>query len=51
MTLEKLEGMCTNKATLQIALCRAIGIPAGYSIVHIKRGECGWLSGHQVGLL
>ena len=36
-TLSKLEGMCTNKANLQIALLRAAGIPAGYSLVHITK--------------
>lgn len=30
-------GMCTNKATLQIALLRAVGIPAGYCVVHIHK--------------
>ena len=36
-TLSKREGMCTNKANLQIALLRAAGIPAGYSLVHITK--------------
>ncbi len=36
-TLEKGWGMCTNKATLQIALMRAIGIPAAYGLVHITK--------------
>eukprot|EP00511_Aplanochytrium_stocchinoi_P001139 CAMPEP_0204824000 /NCGR_PEP_ID=MMETSP1346-20131115/2068_1 /ASSEMBLY_ACC=CAM_ASM_000771 /TAXON_ID=215587 /ORGANISM="Aplanochytrium stocchinoi, Strain GSBS06" /LENGTH=203 /DNA_ID=CAMNT_0051950929 /DNA_START=252 /DNA_END=863 /DNA_ORIENTATION=+ len=36
-TLAKREGMCTNKANLQIALCRACGIPAGYCLVHITK--------------
>mmetsp|Transcript_4738 Transcript_4738/g.5855 ORF Transcript_4738/g.5855 Transcript_4738/m.5855 type:complete len:288 (-) Transcript_4738:923-1786(-) len=36
-TLQKREGMCTNKANLQIALCRAVGIPAGYCLVHISK--------------
>ena len=37
-TLSKRRGMCTNKATLQVALMRALGIPAGYCIVHIHKG-------------
>ena len=36
-TLEKREGMCTNKANLQIALLRAAGIPAAYTLVHITK--------------
>jgi len=36
-TLEKLSGMCANKANLQIALLRAIGIPAGYMVLRIKK--------------
>jgi len=36
-TLLKREGMCTNKANLQIALLRSLGIPAGYGIVHITK--------------
>jgi transglutaminase-like putative cysteine protease len=31
------EGMCTNKAMLQVALLRATGLPAGFVIVHITR--------------
>lgn len=38
-TLRKRLGMCTNKATLQIALLRALGIPAGYCVVHIYKSE------------
>lgn len=36
-TLECREGMCTNKANLQIALLRAAGIPAGYVLCHITK--------------
>ncbi len=36
-TLEKMSGMCANKANLQIAMLRAIGIPAGYMILRIKK--------------
>ncbi len=36
-TLAKREGMCTNKATLQVALMRALGLPAGYGLVRISR--------------
>jgi len=36
-TLAALEGMCTNKANLQVALLRAAGIPAGYVLVHITK--------------
>lgn len=36
-TLRKREGMCTNKANLQVALMRATGIPAGYILTHISR--------------
>lgn len=36
-TLEKKQGMCTNKANLQIALLRANGIPAGYGVMKIDR--------------
>lgn len=38
-TFAKREGMCTNKANLQIALLRAAGIAAGYKLVHITK-EC-----------
>lgn len=38
-TLAKREGMCTNKANLQIAVLRAAGIAAGYKLVHITK-EC-----------
>jgi hypothetical protein len=36
-TLQKMEGMCTNKANLQVALMRSLGIPAGYGLVHITK--------------
>ncbi len=36
-TLEKLSGMCANKANLQIALLRAVGIPAGYMVLRIRK--------------
>jgi len=36
-TLAKREGMCTNKANLQVAILRAAGIPAGYSLVHVTK--------------
>jgi transglutaminase-like putative cysteine protease len=38
-TLAKREGMCTNKANLQIAMMRAVGVPSGYRLVHITK-EC-----------
>ena len=31
------EGMCTNKANLQVALLRAAGIPAGFVLAHITK--------------
>lgn len=31
------EGMCTNKAMLQVALCRAAGLPAGFVITHLTK--------------
>lgn len=36
-TLAKGYGMCTNKANLQIALLRSLGIPAAYGIMKIKK--------------
>lgn len=36
-TLELGRGMCFNKANLQVALLRALGIPAGYVIVELRR--------------
>jgi len=36
-TLEAREGMCTNKANLQVALLRAAGIPAGFVLAHITK--------------
>ena len=36
-TLARREGMCTNKANLQVALLRAAGIPAGYVLAHITK--------------
>lgn len=36
-TLSKEFGQCTNRANLQIALLRALGVPAGYAIVAIKK--------------
>ena len=36
-TLACREGMCTNKASLQIALLRAAGVPSGYVIVNISK--------------
>ena len=35
--LEAGEGMCTNKAILQAALCRAVGVPAGFIITHLDK--------------
>jgi len=35
--LEAGEGMCTNKAILQAALCRAVGLPAGFIITHLDK--------------
>ena len=36
-TLMKMSGMCANKANLQIAMLRSIGIPAGYMVLRIKK--------------
>ena len=36
-TLACCEGMCTNKANLQVALLRAAGIPAGFVLAHITK--------------
>jgi transglutaminase-like putative cysteine protease len=36
-TLEKRYGFCVTKATLQIALLRAAGIPAKYHLAHAKK--------------
>lgn len=36
-TLAKRQGMCTNKANLQIALLRANGIPSAYGVMKIRR--------------
>ena len=35
-TLDRLAGCCTNKANLLVALCRAVGIPAAYYVVHVQ---------------
>ena len=36
-TLSKTSGQCSNRANLQIAFLRALGIPAGYAVVAIKK--------------
>ena len=36
-TLMKMSGMCANKANLQIAMLRSVGIPAGYMVLRIKK--------------
>ena len=36
-TLRTREGMCTNKANLQVAVLRAAGIPAGYVMCHVTK--------------
>jgi transglutaminase-like putative cysteine protease len=36
-TMRKMSGMCANKANLQIAMLRAIGIPAGYGVLRIRK--------------
>ncbi len=36
-TMRKMSGMCANKANLQVAMLRAVGIPAGYGIFRIKK--------------
>ena len=36
-TAQKRYGMCANKANLQIALLRHLGIPAGYHVLRIKK--------------
>mmetsp|Transcript_36980 Transcript_36980/g.99650 ORF Transcript_36980/g.99650 Transcript_36980/m.99650 type:complete len:331 (-) Transcript_36980:73-1065(-) len=38
-TLAKREGMCSNKANLQISLLRATGVACGYRLVHVTK-EC-----------
>ena len=38
-TLQKREGMFTNRANLQVAMLRAVGVPAGYRLMHITK-EC-----------
>jgi hypothetical protein len=38
-TLEKRYGMCVTKSNLQIALLRAVRIPAKYHLIHVKK-EC-----------
>jgi len=35
-TLEEKKGTCTNSANLFIALCRSVGIPAGYYVLRVK---------------
>jgi transglutaminase-like putative cysteine protease len=36
-TMRKMSGMCANKANLQVAMLRAVGIPAGYGILRIRK--------------
>lgn len=36
-TIQRMSGMCANKANLQISLLRAAGIPAGYGVLRIKK--------------
>ena len=36
-TMQKMSGMCANKANLQIAMLRATGIPAGYRVLRIRK--------------
>jgi DNA-binding protein len=36
-TLKKKSGMCANKANLQIAMLRSVGIPAGYMVLRINK--------------
>ncbi len=36
-TMRKMSGMCANKANLQVAMLRAVGIPAGYGIFRIRK--------------
>ena len=36
-TIQKMCGMCANKANLQIAMLRTAGIPAGYGVIRIKK--------------
>lgn len=43
-TLGKFQGMCTNKANLQIALLRAVGIPAGYGWMKIRKEALEYVS-------
>ena len=36
-TMRKMSGMCANKANLQVAMLRAVGVPAGYGILRIRK--------------
>jgi transglutaminase-like putative cysteine protease len=36
-TMRKMSGMCANKANLQVAMLRAVGILAGYGIFRIRK--------------
>mmetsp|Transcript_29969 Transcript_29969/g.25267 ORF Transcript_29969/g.25267 Transcript_29969/m.25267 type:complete len:229 (-) Transcript_29969:112-798(-) len=36
-TLRSREGMCTNKANLQVAIMRAAGVPAGFVMCHVTK--------------
>lgn len=36
-TARKRQGMCANKANLQVALLRAAGVPAGYHLMRIRK--------------
>jgi len=38
-TLKEMEGTCTNKANLLVALLRSVGIKAGYGIMKVKGRE------------
>lgn len=35
-TLYEREGTCTNAANLFVAMCRAVGLPAGYGVLRVK---------------
>ena len=38
-TLARCQGTCTNKNNLFVALARAVGIPAGYGVLHVNGKE------------
>ena len=47
-TLQKMSGMCANKANLQAAMLRAAGVPAGYGTLRIKKEAIGTISNDEI---